>query len=271
MHHLGESPLPTSSYDVALYVTHVRHNEKIKSTTLRSRLSAIAYYHKINSHNNPTKDFIMSKLVKSHAKKDNLFPSRKGISFKLLTKMVTILSSVSTSHYDSLLFRVIFTFTYHAALSSSEICFSGNFNHQLLRNRVKLSSTAGDQHVKLSLLSYKHSKGTPLPIILKARDDCTCPFQAAKAYLKKRKSKVQEFICHENGKHVTRSQIAGKLQLTLQVLGKRPASYNTHSFRIGKISDMATSGSSQPQLKMTGRWKSNNAHQPYIKPSAVKL
>ena len=68
MHHLGKSPLPTSSYDVALYVTHVRHNEKIKSTTLRSRLSAIAYYHKINSHNDPTKDFIISKLVKSHAK-----------------------------------------------------------------------------------------------------------------------------------------------------------------------------------------------------------
>ena len=154
---------------------------------------------------------------------------------------------------------------------SSEICFSGNSNHQLHWNRVKLSSTAGDQHVKLSLLSYKHSKGTRLPIILKARDDCTCPFQAAKAYLKKRKSKVPEFICHENGKHVTRSQIAGKLQLTLQVLGKRPASYNTQSFRIGKISDMATSGSSQPQLMMAGKWQSNNAHQPYIKPSAVKL
>ena len=121
MHHLGKSPLPTSSYNVALYVTHVRHNEKIKSTTLRSRLSAIAHYHKINSRNDPTKDFIISKLVKSHAKKDNLSPTRKGISFKLLTKLVTILSSVSTGHCDFLLFRVISTFMYYAALRSSEI------------------------------------------------------------------------------------------------------------------------------------------------------
>ena len=127
MHHLGKSPLPTSSYDVALYVTHVRHNEKIKSTILTSRLSAVAYYHKINSHSDSTKDFIISKLVKSHAKKDNLSPTRKGISFKLLTKMVTILSSVSTSHYDFLLFWVIFTFMYHAALRSSEICFFWEF------------------------------------------------------------------------------------------------------------------------------------------------
>ena len=117
------------------------------------------------------------------------------------------------------------------------------------------------------ILSYKHSKGTPLPIILKARDDCTCPFPAAKAYLKKRKSKVLEFIWYENGKHVTRSQIAGKLQLTLQVLGKRPASYNIHSFRIGKFLTWLP----QAALNYSWRWQSNNAHLPYIQTFSCKI
>ena len=77
---------------------------------------------------------------------------------------------------------------------------------------------------------------------------------------------LQKHLCH---KIPNRWQ----LELILQVLERRLKLHNRHPFRIGKNSDMATctSGSSQPQLKMTGIWQSNNAHQQHIKPSAVKL
>ena len=65
-----------------------------------------------------------------------------------------------------------------------------------------------------------------------------------------------------------RSVRAGKS--LLEKANFNPAHFNTHSFRIGKASDMAKAGASKTQIALAGRWRSN-AYLKYIKPKYIDV
>jgi site-specific recombinase XerD len=67
---------------------------------------------------------------------------------------------------------------------------------------------------------------------------------------------------------VTRQQIADTLQKLMKTISHTPKHFNTHSFRIGKATDMANKGYSYAQISMLGRWRSN-AFLKYIKPTII--
>jgi hypothetical protein len=73
---------------------------------------------------------------------------------------------------------------------------------------------------------------------------------------------------HMDGTGITRTKLASKLRDYLLEIGHTPTKYNTHSFRIGKATDMARAGYSHTQIAMVGRWKSD-AFLKYIKPSFI--
>jgi len=60
------------------------------------------------------------------------------------------------------------------------------------------------------------------------------------------------------------------MQDILHMAGYSPKSFNTHSFRIGRATDMALEGCSDQQIKLAGRWKSY-AFKDYIKPYLIRL
>jgi hypothetical protein len=49
-----------------------------------------------------------------------------------------------------------------------------------------------------------------------------------------------------------------------------PDLYNTHSFRFGRATDMATQGYTDIQIRMAGRW-SSAAYKKYIKPHIIVI
>ena len=89
-----------------------------------------------------------------------------------------------------------------------------------------------------------------------------------KTWLAVKKSKSGLLFDDASVPTLSRGYIASKLKDVLVHLGLNYTSYSTHSFRIGKTSDMATHGASSEQIRLFGRWKSQ-AYTTYTKPKFV--
>ena len=77
------SPLNSTSQHVELYVVHL-HNNNLRSNTIRSHLSAIAFQFQLAQMLPPTKSFNISKLLLSYAKSDPPAIMRKPITKQIL-------------------------------------------------------------------------------------------------------------------------------------------------------------------------------------------
>ena len=121
--------------------------------------------------------------------------------------------------------------------------------------------------LKLHLSSYKHSEGSSPQFVLK------CSPQLAfhvKRFLSLRGSSDGPLFIHKSKKPFSRAFIASCLSSDLSGIGLNPKNFNTHSFRIGRATDLALQGFSTHQISTLGRWRSN-AFQKYIKPVSVNL
>ena len=60
------------------------------------------------------------------------------------------------------------------------------------------------------------------------------------------------------------------LAKVLKLVGLNPTEYNTHSFRVGRATDMFKQGYREAQVCMAGRWNSK-ADKKYIKPQILRF
>jgi site-specific recombinase XerD len=264
---LQTSPLPSTSYSVALYVTHLAKT-KLKSTTIRSHLSAIAYYHKVHGFSNPSDSFLISKLLLSHKKRDGPISVRRPITVSILRQLLSALNSSEYSSHKRKLFQSVFTIMYHAALRASEVCVTPEAQHTLQKSHIALIPSTGAKALKIKFQSYKHSRGQPCPLILHASGKKTCAVVAYKSYAGTHIGATGPAFLDEDNTPLSRQSLANTLHGLLTRIHLKPHLYNTHSFSIGKATDMAKQEFSYSQFAMLGRWKSN-AFLRYIKPTIV--
>jgi hypothetical protein len=157
---------------------------------------------------------------------------------------------------------------YHAALRASEICETPHANHTLKASQLLLNKTHNSESLKIDFKSYKHSNHETTPLVIYTTGTPTCPIRAYKLYrLSQPQTNGFAFI-NKDKSPVTRQQIADTLQTLLKPISSTPKHFNTHSFRIGKATDMANKGYSYAQIAMLGRWRSN-AFLKYIKPTII--
>ena len=265
----GKQYLPATPHTVGLYITNLHHESNIKGRTIKSYLSAIAYYHRLEEYRDPTDSYLADSLLRSYAKSDASEEPRRAISSDLLTRIVSSINNVEQG-YEKSLFKAILVFMYQGLLRSNEVSFCKEAPHILLANQVSLKSVSGVTHVCLAFKSFKHSKPNPPPLYLKpcAGNKGICPVTQYKQFVKRRMEKSKYLFCWEDGSPLNRLDIAEVMKRHLNILGYPEEEYNTHSFRIGKTTDMAKEGYSHAQIAMAGRWASN-AYQKYIKPDLI--
>ena len=265
---LNKPPRPASKYTVALYATHL-HNAGLKSTSVRSHLSAIAFFHKIHGLSNPSKSFLIEKLLAGYRKQDKPIPVRRPISIQLLQSLIGALhTDRALTSYDKSLYKALFSVMYHAALRSSEVCFARNSAHALTQNEINLFRHKGSTFLKITLHSCKHSRQPIPPMILHPASHGACPVKLYYKFSKLRVSQGSLAFRFEDGSPLTRRVLSTVLKNVLPAIHCNPHYFNTHSFRIGRATDMSREGFSTTQIAAAGRWKSD-AFLRYIKPSYV--
>ena len=248
---------------IAEYIVYLTLYKKQSIHSVRSILSAIAFYSKLKLGQDPTKSFVISKLLRKYTTEHKTTSIRKPITYRLLNILTKHLHSLPISTYLRTAFSLLYHFMYHAALRISEVCLTATPEHILQYRYV--SFHPGRSMIKLKLLSYKYCNNVPVTIGI----PCTNSLKRCyHKYLKARISKPGPFFCHKNLSPFKRHEISNLLKRQLRLLNYNPNHYNTHSFRSGKATDMAMHGASDAQISTFGRW-SSNAYKKYIKPHII--
>ena len=87
-----------------------------------------------------------------------------------------------------------------------------------------------------------------------------CPAKIIAEYIQLRPEievNEEQFLIFENGLPLKSSQFRNVLRELLAKLDLDPDIYDTHSFRIGRATDLLKFGMSVENIKKIGRWKSN--------------
>ena len=270
---LCQPHLPATEKSVAAYVAHLHHVEGLKVTTIRSNLSAITFHHKVNSFPSPVSNsFLLEKLLASYGKNIPEADSRLPITLNDLKSILEKVPAHASTERESAMLSALFSLMYHGLLRVSEVAKTeGPTDHNLDLNQLTVTQDK-QPHLVLKFKTYKHSLATPAPARMSSITSPECPVKLYAKYLIIRgtfKHNTKAF-CHKDAKPLSRDYVQKALSAILSLTHLNPARYNTHSFRIGRATDMAQDGASDQQIMLAGRWKTT-AFKKYIRPSVVFL
>ena len=243
------------------YVTFLCDTSSLAPATIRTRVSAIAFFYKTRLNYDPTKspatDLLVKALVKQAVVKKKL-PITQSVLKRLFLGLY---------QYDSIylfhMFYIMYKFMYIMALRVSELLdYSVNFDHALKYEDM----TYNTKEVHVTIRSSKHNV-RPMSYTFACDHRL---FWHINEYIRLRGRHAGPLFCFKDKISVSRQFFADKLQEDLSLLGYDNNSFNTHSFRAGRTTDLALEGASDRQIAIIGRWQSD-AFREYIRPTHVYL
>lgn len=254
--HLGAVPSdtvslerPASTLQVLRFITRL-HFKGLSVPSIRSKLSAVAYWHQIHGWSNPTSHFLVRKcLLGVSNTAPPAFPFRGPVTPALLLSILRVVSQVTESPYELCMFRAIFLLAFFAFLRLGEYTDS---RHNLSWRDVIVM----DRAIKLRFNSFKFSRGQVAEILLPAINSHLCPVEAMLRYGGLRPKHARFCFVDDLGQPLKASVVRQKLQAVTEVLGLPKGYLTPHSFRIGAATAAAAAGVSEERIMRMGRWSS---------------
>lgn len=209
--------------------------------------------------------FVVNRLLEGCVRaKGHSRDARRPITKSILTEIIAALPSVCYNEFEAKVFKAIFSMAYFGLFRISELVattLSGSSN-QIKRKDVAI--TTNEQFMSVTLRIHKTSQHGP-PITLKLPREKThpCPVLAMLEYLSLKPAGTSAFS-HSNGLPVTRQQVTAVLNKCLTRAGHSTQNFKTHSFRIGRATDLAIRGVPETDIMKLGRW-SSQAYKKYIR------
>lgn len=262
-HYFKIEPVYATSYEIQHFVTYLSQYKHLGVSSIRCYLSSIGFHIKLKTNSDPTKSFALSRLLKTYSKISKPVNIRKPIDYMLLRKLCQSVQLSKLSYYYKLCYVNMYNLMYHAALRVSEIAHSSTDEHILSLNSIKFNYNSS--LISINFKSYKHSKEECPVIVIKCERSVKRAFQK---YLDLRGRHTGPIFCHVDHSPFKRDEIVKQLKSHLDSINYNSSHYNTHSFRIGKATDMSIAGYSELEIKQLGRWKSD-AYKRYLKPHTI--
>lgn len=264
--HFTSHHYAATAYQMALYVAHL-HQQGLVAQTIRSNLSAITFFFNMHGLEPPTDSFHIKTLLRSYAKSDSPPRDRVPINISLLHKMIKSIKALHTDQYEKSLLASVFSLMYHSLLRVSEVSYSKDNDHNVTLAQITTHPTKNKITIRFD--SFKFST-SPVPIQITNKHSDVCPVSLYKKYLIHRGDRQGPVFLHSSGKQLSRQYIKHHIDNAIDFVNGNTDNYNTHSFRLGKATDMYKQGYSDSQIQKAGRWKSA-AFKKYIKPRLVRL
>ena len=239
--------------------------------TVKSYLAGIAAKHRINGWPDPTKSFLVTKLLKGLSRTAPTKESRKPITFEKLQSILSCLSLVCKNTFEAVLFKTMFSIAFFGFFRVSELLgqspslLGGRKGVQredvkllLPRAMISLSGSKTDQDGKGQLIVLVNIPSLP----------DVCPVMLLSKFLEMSPGTAGSLFIHLDGSPVTRYQFQSVLKKAADFLGWQTSGFSSHSFRIGAATTAAANGMKPDKLMKMGRWKSS-AYKSYIRPNLV--
>lgn len=228
-------------------------------STITTYLSGIGSYHKLLNLYDPTAAFIIKKMLEGCRRTRPRKDVRAPITEAILQKICSLLPDICYSIYEHYLFQAAYLTAYFGLLRVSELVFTSPMqaNRPLLFSDVQVVNDP--KALVVSIRASKTNQAGP-PTVLRiplSGHPSMCCVLAVQQFLHIRPANAQYFFCHANGAPLTRSQFSGVLSRAIRNIGLPAKLYTSHSFRIGRASDLSSRGVSNDTIKKLGRWRSN--------------
>ena len=253
--------LPANPGQVVLFISEL-YKSGLTASTISSKMSAISYYHKLNSLPDPLSHFIAQKALAGVRKLASSCDVRLPITLNMLQSLLDSAKWVTRSHYYTKLLKAMMCLSFFALLRPGEVTDSP---HNLRFDQVQVV----DHQITVTFLSFKHYNGQPVSLIIPPQNQAPCPVEALREYLVARKSAPGPLFCHIGSKPISYSQYSAWFHELLKVLSIKQV-YGLHSFRIGCASLAASRNISSVMIKQMGRWHSD-AYSRYIRIPVIKI
>ena len=254
-------------HKLELYCTHLIKSG-LQSSTLRSYVSAIRQTLITDGYHWDNKLFILSSFVHVCKMENDRVITRLPIQIGLLDLILFETANIfRQQYYLEVLYKTVFLLAYYGLLRISEIAGE----HALQARDVHLCK----KHKKILMLlrsSKTHGPGQrPQQIRISQQEHLQftkirpavhffSPFDTVFEYSQLRRKYRQDkehFFIFSGGKPIQPCNVRTTLRQILTNLKLEANLYDTHSFRIGRATDLMRNGTSFETIKQKGRWKSD--------------
>lgn len=249
--------LPFQTRHVVLFISYCFEWGCTPATT-RTYVSGLSFYHKINGFHDPTDAFIITKLLEGCRRSRNTTDSRSPITLDILRKVLTSLTHCCHSNYETELFYATYSLAYFGLFRVSELVYTDeNYKHRPLQ----LNDVVFIDDYQSVMITIRQSKtnqnGPPTVLIIPSEKGDYCPVRALLRYSKLRPSTGDQLFVHNDGAPLTRYQFTAVLGRCIRHTGLHNGHYTSHSFRIGRATQLAADGLPMATIKKLGRWRSH--------------
>jgi hypothetical protein len=149
------------------------------------------------------------------------------------------------------LFTSLFTLAYFGLFRVSELVtsYKGQETGPLTNSDV---SFINSDYVIISLRNFKtNQRGKLITLKIPKESGAICQVRALLDYVLHKPQNQKFFFCHQDGVSVTKTQFCAVQGYQLS------NNFKSHSFRIGRASDLAAQGYSAEVIMKLGRWASS--------------
>ncbi len=264
--HKPRLPIPNPVKIIPLFLAYL-DLKQYAPATISTYLSLVNHIHKSSGGTCFIQHQLIKKVLSGIYKSSKPNPKREPITLSLLHRLHKVLARATDSHFDLILYRAIFTFMYHSCARVGELSVSGGQKKIILHlSHLQLTEP---RKVLVNFGRFKHNASSLVHTIPLIKDGSpVCPVANISAFLELRHSKPGYLFAYPDGNPVSAKSIWTTLEKALVLLRLDPKRYGTHSFRIGRCTDLAKQGASEPKIMSLGRFHSG-AFMKYIRSQAM--
>jgi len=220
----------------------------------------------------PTKSFLITKLISGLRRSKPVHDTRQPISANILQKLIDVLPFITKSQYETTLYKTAFVLAFFGFLRLSE--FTSESRRRPATGRMACDvvlKRMGGQQASIVQITFRRSKnnqyGRNQSISINGLPGSSlCPVRTVEGYLLVRPKMARSFFSHFDTTALTRHEFQLVLKKATEAAGLHARHFTSHSFRIGAATAAAASGSSSQQIQTAGRWLST-AYLGYIRQS----
>ena len=269
--HTTTISLPVPPSCLALFISYLCA-KGLAPATINSYMSAIAYIHKLKGMVDPTKSFLIEKLlvaVGRRGKSDTRLP----LSRPLIYELVEALKHTNQSAYQRGLYKAMFLVAFYGFFRVGELAHKQSKEAHRVLQFEQITFMRRDNEIyslQIVITHFKHNPShRPFTVIIdREPTERHCPIQALIEYIKLRGNSKGPLFCYANNESISVSQFNAQLRRALSFCGLDSSRYKSHSFRIGAACYAAEKGFSDAKIRALGRW-SSDAFKVYIRPPSL--
>ena len=203
-------------------------------STITSYLSAISYVHKLKGLLDPTKSFLIQKLLTALSRRQPV-GIRLPVTRPVLHELVRALSFTNSSAFQRSLFSALFLLAFHLFRIGELTAKSDRFASSVVQfGNLTFLSRNGRTHVaKITISEYTHNTSRRPFDILIAREVSSAFFLvlALIQYSELRGPSSVPLFCHADQSPILTHRFNVELQRCLAYCGLDTSQYKSHSFR----------------------------------------